>query len=212
MTPPHPPTLLPQLSITPIQAELLAEEYVCEEAAYRQGASDIFSLLRARLRSDPVLTQRCFDACDDDKDGRIVGKQVCVLCALECVVRAVCIGMRMQPVMTTDDSGFMGKQVHAMCGRWMCGWIGSVRPLQGRAAAPYHCCVPEIYIPPRAPILPARDGLYASRYLLPSHTFPSTSRWGSWPSWHWTLPPLLACPRRAPNLLVPPHYPLGCPP
>ena len=148
MTPPHPPTLLPQLSITPIQAELLAEEYVCEEAAYRQGASDIFSLLRARLRSDPVLTQRCFDACDDDKDGRIVGKQVCVLCALECVVRAVCIGMRMQPVMTTDGSGFMGEQVHAMCGMWMCGWIGSVRPLQGRATAPYHCCVSVIYIPP----------------------------------------------------------------
>ena len=88
---PPAPTLLPQLTTTPIQAEALAEEYVREEAAYCPGASDIFSLLRARLRSDPVLTQRCFDACDDDKDGRIVGKQVC----------AVCIGVRMQPVTTT---------------------------------------------------------------------------------------------------------------
>jgi hypothetical protein len=59
-----------------VRAAQLAEEYQAEEASFREGKSDVFALLRARLRADPALTQTCFDYYDDDKDGRIVGEQV----------------------------------------------------------------------------------------------------------------------------------------
>ncbi len=42
----------------------------------------MLSFDRAKLRSDPALTQRCFDICDADGDGRLEGAEVGQLAAL----------------------------------------------------------------------------------------------------------------------------------
>ncbi|KAG1663280.1 hypothetical protein FOA52_006321 [Chlamydomonas sp. UWO 241] len=62
--------------LDPVRAAQLAEEFKAEEASFREGKSDVFALLRARLRADPALTQTCYDYYDEDKDGRLVGEQV----------------------------------------------------------------------------------------------------------------------------------------
>uniref|UniRef100_A0A6U2JVD1 Calmodulin n=1 Tax=Chlamydomonas euryale TaxID=1486919 RepID=A0A6U2JVD1_9CHLO len=78
--------------LDPAKAAALAEEYRAEEAAFRNGKSDVFALLRARLRSAPTLTQMAYEYYDDDKDGRIVGDQV-----IKVLQHAVGSGSNVQP-------------------------------------------------------------------------------------------------------------------
>jgi hypothetical protein len=65
-----------KLFVNPVQAEELSKQYAAERTAYLAGSSNIFALLLPRLQSNPALTQKAFDACDADGDGRVVNKQV----------------------------------------------------------------------------------------------------------------------------------------
>ena len=77
--PPLCPPSLPQLDYSPFKVQELGVTYQHELEAYLSTprASDLFSLLRARLRADPALTQRCFDTCATDTDkNALTGEQV----------------------------------------------------------------------------------------------------------------------------------------
>ena len=77
-------------------------------------ASDLFSLLRARLRADPTLTQRCFDTCATDTDkNALTGEQV----------RRGCWGRKVRP----SRRG----------GQLMDGWCSLLRNMSDSALLPH---------------------------------------------------------------------------
>lgn len=50
-------------------------------AAGQGEASDLFSLLRTRLRAEPELLEAAWRRADTDRDGKLTPQQVCSRCA-----------------------------------------------------------------------------------------------------------------------------------